>query len=55
MDPKTTWTPSKKFSPTIILVVPPVVQPSLGHMAFMVGVAVKGTTVTQMKKILIKI
>lgn len=37
--PKTTWSPSKKLSPTMITVDPPDVQPSLGLMAFMHGVA----------------
>lgn len=39
MVPNTTWRPSKKLSPMMMTVVPPVVQPSLGHMALMVGVA----------------
>jgi len=39
MLPKTTWSPSKKLSPTIMTVVPPVVQPSLGQIALIVGVA----------------
>ena len=37
--PNTTWRPSKKLSPTMITVVPPVVHPSLGQIALMVGVA----------------
>lgn len=37
--PKTTWSPSKKLSPTIMTVAPPVVQPSLGEIALMQGVA----------------
>jgi len=39
MLPKTTWRPSKKFSPTMMTVVPPVVQPSLGQIALIDGVA----------------
>lgn len=38
IDPKTTWSPSKKFSPMIITVDPPDVQPSFGDIAFMHGV-----------------
>ena len=37
--PKTTCNPSKKLSPTMMTVAPPVVQPSLGLMALMQGVA----------------
>lgn len=40
MVPKTTCSPSKKLSPTMMTVVPPDVHPSLGHMALMEGVAV---------------
>jgi len=40
MVPKTTWSPSKKLSPTMMTVEPPVVQPSLGQIALIVGVAV---------------
>lgn len=47
--PKTTCRPSKKLSPTIITVEPPDVQPSLGEMALMHGVAVKGTEVFHVK------
>ena len=39
MVPKTTCRPSKKLSPIIITVVPPLVHPSLGHMAFIHGAA----------------
>ena len=39
MVPNTTCRPSKKLSPMMITVVPPVVQPSLGQMALIVGVA----------------
>jgi len=39
MLPKTTCRPSKKLSPTIITVVPPVVHPSLGQIALIDGVA----------------
>lgn len=39
MVPNTTWRPSKKLSPMRMTVAPPVVQPSLGLMAFMHGVA----------------
>ena len=39
MVPNTICMPSKKLSPIIITVVPPVVQPSLGQMAFIQGVA----------------
>lgn len=38
IDPKTTCSPSKKFSPMIMTVDPPAVQPSLGDIAFMHGV-----------------
>ena len=38
-EPKTTCRPSKKFSPTMTTVVPPVTGPSLGQIAFMIGVA----------------
>ena len=37
--PKTIWRPSKKLSPMMMTVEPPVVQPSLGLMAFIHGVA----------------
>lgn len=39
MVPNTTCRPSKKLSPMRMTVAPPVVQPSLGLMAFMHGVA----------------
>ena len=39
MLPKTTCRPSKKWSPMMMVVVPPLVQPSLGQIALMVGVA----------------
>lgn len=39
MVPKTTCRPSKKLSPIRMTVAPPVVQPSLGLMALMQGVA----------------
>lgn len=39
MVPKTTWRPSKKLSPMMMTVDPPLVQPSLGLMALMQGVA----------------
>lgn len=39
MVPNTTCRPSKKLSPMMITVAPPVVQPSLGLMALMHGVA----------------
>lgn len=39
--PNTTWRPSKKLSPIMITVAPPVVQPSLGLMALMHGVAAR--------------
>ena len=39
MVPKTTCNPSKKLSPMMMTVAPPVVQPSLGLMALMHGVA----------------
>lgn len=38
--PKTTCRPSKKLSPMIITVEPPEVQPSLGDIAFIQGVAI---------------
>lgn len=38
--PKMTCRPSKKLSPMMMTVAPPVVQPSLGLMALMQGVAV---------------
>lgn len=41
--PKTTWIPSKKLSPIIMTVDPPLVHPSLGLIALIHGVAVKGT------------
>lgn len=44
MVPKTTCRPSKKLSPMRMTVAPPVVQPSLGLMALMQGVAASGTT-----------
>lgn len=37
--PNTTWSPSKKLSPTMITVEPPDVHPSLGDIALMHGVA----------------
>ena len=37
--PKITWSPSKKLSPIMTTVVPPVVGPSFGHTAFMTGMA----------------
>ena len=39
--PNTTWRPSKKLSPMMMTMAPPVVQPSLGLMALMHGVAKK--------------
>ena len=42
MVPKTTWRPSKKLSPMMMTVLPPVVQPSLGEMALMQGMAAVG-------------
>lgn len=39
MVPKTTCKPSKKLSPIIMTVDPPLVHPSLGLMAFIQGVA----------------
>lgn len=39
MVPKMTCRPSKKLSPMMMTVAPPVVQPSLGLMALMLGVA----------------
>lgn len=39
IDPNTTWSPSKKLSPMIITVAPPVVHPSLGLIALIHGVA----------------
>ena len=41
MVPNTTWRPSKKLSPIMMTMAPPVVQPSLGLMALMHGVAKK--------------
>jgi hypothetical protein len=41
MVPNTTWSPSKKLSPMMMTMAPPVVQPSLGLMALMQGVAKK--------------
>lgn len=38
--PNTTCSPSKKLSPTMMTVAPPVVQPSLGLIALIHGVAV---------------
>jgi len=43
MVPKMTCRPSKKLSPMMMTVAPPVVQPSLGLMALMQGVAVLET------------
>lgn len=40
MVPKTTCSPSKKLSPTMITCAPPVVQPSLGLIALIQGVAI---------------
>jgi hypothetical protein len=40
--PKTTWRPSKKLSPMMMTVEPPVVQPSLGEIALMQGMAAEG-------------
>ena len=37
-----TWRPSKKLSPMMMTVPPPVVQPSLGEMALMQGMAAAG-------------
>lgn len=45
--PNTTWSPSKKLSPMMITVAPPVVQPSLGLMALMHGVAARTRQRTQ--------
>ena len=42
MVPNTTWRPSKKLSPMMMTVLPPVVQPSLGEMALMQGMAAVG-------------
>lgn len=42
MVPKTTCRPSKKLSPMMMTVAPPVVQPSEGEMALMQGVAGSG-------------
>ena len=42
MVPKTTCNPSKKLSPMMMTVDPPVVQPSLGEMALMHGTAEAG-------------
>lgn len=39
MVPKMTWRPSKKLSPMMMTVAPPVVHPSLGLMALMQGAA----------------
>lgn len=39
IEPKTTWRPSKKLSPMMMTVDPPVVHPSLGLIALMHGVA----------------
>lgn len=39
MLPNTTCSPSKKFSPMTMTIAPPVVQPSLGLMALIHGVA----------------
>jgi len=39
MVPNTTCSPSKKLSPMMITIAPPVVQPSLGLIALMHGVA----------------
>ena len=40
--PNTTCSPSKKLSPMIMTVLPPVVHPSLGEMALMQGMAAVG-------------
>ena len=40
--PNTTCRPSKKLSPMMMTVLPPVVQPSLGEMALMQGMAAVG-------------
>ena len=40
--PNTTCKPSKKLSPMMMTVLPPVVQPSLGEMALMQGMAAVG-------------
>lgn len=37
--PNTTWSPSKKLSPTMITCAPPIVHPSAGEIALMHGVA----------------
>ena len=54
MLPKTTWSPSKKLSPTMMTVVPPDVQPSLGQIALTDGVAAEhrkpATSPTQVLK-----
>ncbi|TNN66466.1 hypothetical protein EYF80_023374 [Liparis tanakae] len=42
MVPKMTWRPSKKLSPMMMTVAPPVVHPSLGLMALMQGAAPGG-------------
>lgn len=42
--PNTTWIPSKKLSPIIMTVDPPLVHPSFGLMALIHGVAVNGTS-----------
>lgn len=47
MVPKTTCRPSKKLSPMRMTVAPPVVQPSLGLMALMQGVAASETQEAQ--------
>ena len=39
--PNTTCRPSKKLSPMMITVLPPLVHPSLGQIAFIHGAAVK--------------
>ena len=42
MVPNSTWMPSKKLSPMMMTVEPPVVQPSLGEIAFITGMAELG-------------
>lgn len=44
--PKTTCKPSKKLSPMMMTVAPPVVHPSLGLMALMHGVAASENKIT---------
>lgn len=51
MVPKTTCKPSKKLSPTMMTCAPPLVQPSLGEIALMHGVAIgKGGYMPVIKK-----